>query len=499
MNNWKSIVGSASIVTLMGSTAAFADVSAADVWADWQSYLSSFGYEISADENVTSDGVTVDNLVVTIDSPYPDVKINIGSLTFKDMGNGTVSVITPEHMPMNVTSGDEFAATLNYDTTDMSIIVSGDADEMTYDYSAGQIKMSVADLTIEGDKIADPKIEISIDNMAGKSTNTTGDVRQIAQNFTTDLISYDVAVSAPDGEDFTIAIKGSMADFAGASNSAIPKTMDYANMSASLAAGFAGNGKFTWGAGGYEYTASDNHKNNSGKSSSESGELNFAIDQASVSYGGTANGTKASFSNSSMPFPVDITIAQSMFKLLMPINKTETPSDFALTIKLGDFTINDAVWNMVDPGTLLSRDPATVLLDFDGKANSLVDFMDPEALKNSDLDMPVQLHELTLKSLQLKAAGAELTGAGAFTFNNDDLETFSGMPAPTGAVDLKLTGGNGLMDNLVEMGLLPADQAMGARMMMGLFAVAGEGEDTLTSKLEVTGDGHVLANGQRLK
>ena len=49
------------------------------------------------------------------------------------------------------------------------------------------------------------------------------------------------------------------------------------------------------------------------------------------------------------------------------------------------------------------------------------------------------------------------------------------------------------------MGLLPEDQAMGARMMMGMFAVTGQGEDTLTSKIEVTGDGQVKANGQRLR
>jgi hypothetical protein len=37
------------------------------------------------------------------------------------------------------------------------------------------------------------------------------------------------------------------------------------------------------------------------------------------------------------------------------------------------------------------------------------------------------------------------------------------------------------------------------RMMMGLFATPGDGEDELVSKIEVTGDGQVLANGQRLK
>ena len=49
------------------------------------------------------------------------------------------------------------------------------------------------------------------------------------------------------------------------------------------------------------------------------------------------------------------------------------------------------------------------------------------------------------------------------------------------------------------MGLLPEEQAMGARMMMGLFAVPGDQPDSLKSKVEFTQDGQVLANGQRLK
>ena len=91
-----------------------------------------------------------------------------------------------------------------------------------------------------------------------------------------------------------------------------------------------------------------------------------------------------------------------------------------------------------------------------------------------------------------------MSGKGAFTFDNSDLTTFDGMPRPTGALDLRLIGGNALLDKLVAMGLLPEDQALGARMMMGLFGRM-EGEDTLTSKIEVTPEGAVLANGQRLR
>ncbi|KZY37515.1 hypothetical protein A3731_41755 [Roseovarius sp. HI0049] len=113
--------------------------------------------------------------------------------------------------------------------------------------------------------------------------------------------------------------------------------------------------------------------------------------------------------------------------------------------------------------------------------------------------MPGELNSLDLNSLTVSAAGAELTGDGSFTFDNSDMTTFEGMPAPTGSVNLMLVGGNALLDKLVAMGFVPEEQAAGARMMMGLFAVPGDGEDTLTSTIEVKGDGQVLANGQRIR
>ncbi|MCP4621051.1 MAG: DUF2125 domain-containing protein, partial [Bradyrhizobium sp.] len=112
--------------------------------------------------------------------------------------------------------------------------------------------------------------------------------------------------------------------------------------------------------------------------------------------------------------------------------------------------------------------------------------------------VPGELRGLTLNELLLSVAGAELTGSGDFTFDNTDLESFDGMPAPEGEANLKLVGANNLIDKLVGMGLLSDDDAMGARMMMGMFAVSA-GDDVVTSKIEVNDEGHVLANGQRLK
>jgi PPE-repeat protein len=123
--------------------------------------------------------------------------------------------------------------------------------------------------------------------------------------------------------------------------------------------------------------------------------------------------------------------------------------------------------------------------------------MDPEAMAKAG-EVPGELNSLDINNLLVKIVGAQLSGNGGFTFDNTDMVTFNGMPKPTGAVNLNLSGANALIDKLVNMGLLPQEQAMGARMMMGLFTVP-QGDDVLSSKIEINEQGHILANGQRIQ
>jgi len=57
---------------------------------------------------------------------------------------------------------------------------------------------------------------------------------------------------------------------------------------------------------------------------------------------------------------------------------------------------------------------------------------------------------------------------------------------------------NGLLDNLQAMGLIPEDQMMGARMMLGMFSTV-VGDDELTTKIEVKNGGSVFINSQQIR
>ena len=53
MSKFSKVYFTSAASLLLGTTAGFADVTNADVWENWQGYMTSMGYEISANESVS--------------------------------------------------------------------------------------------------------------------------------------------------------------------------------------------------------------------------------------------------------------------------------------------------------------------------------------------------------------------------------------------------------------------------------------------------------------
>jgi hypothetical protein len=268
-----------------------------------------------------------------------------------------------------------------------------------------------------------------------------------------------------------------------------------------LGAGFAVNGTASYQAGNMGIAFDGPDSAGTATTSSTGGEIVFAMDGSSLRFSVGQENLAINALMSDVPLPITFNMATSKFNVAVPLRKSVDEQDFTFGFTMGDFTVSDMPWNMFDPAANLPRNPATLAVDLSGKAKVLFDLFDPDqaaALESSGA-APGELTALSLNSLIVDAVGARLTATGDFTFDNTDLVSFEGMPRPTGGVDLKLVGGNGLLDNLVNMGTLPDQQAMGARMMMGLFARTGTEPDTVTSKIEINDAGHILANGQRIQ
>lgn len=504
MPHWTKIGGTAALICIAGATVAQADVTAQQVWDNWKSMFAAHPeLRITSTETLSGDTLTIRDYTVSAAGPEGTFTMTVPEIAFRETGDGSVSVAMSDAYPVHVTStretGEKTDMTLMIRQPGVTLVARGDAADTTYDFSAPTTRISM-DKMVVNDTPIDVVLDLAINGMAGFYNVKGTDIQTVASAFNADTANIVITVADPE-KNGAFAVTASVADLKSRSDSSMGEMFNSMNMAESLKAGFKAGGAFSHGAMTYDASFQNDASSSASKGAIASGTLDFKMGEDQLEYGGTSNGIEIGISGTDIPFPsINVALAESAFNLLMPITRTDAPKDFGLRLKLAGLSVSDDIWNIFDPTSVLPRDPATLVMDFAGKANWLVDILNPEVAGTLSGKKPGEVQSLTLNDLTLQIAGADLTGTGDFTFDNTDLATFDGIPKPTGAIDLKLVGGNGLIDKLVAMGLVPQDQAMGARMMMGLFARPVEGaEDTLTSQIEVKEDGSVVANGQRLR
>jgi hypothetical protein len=260
-----------------------------------------------------------------------------------------------------------------------------------------------------------------------------------------------------------------------------------------VANGFSLEGRFAYDASAYDFSgdAVDGPFRFAG--TAESGSFEISMGEDGIAYETATGPQSLQMTGGEIPFPLSLTIAETGGRLAFPIVPGEEPQGFAVSTRVVGLMPDETIWNMFDPAAQLPREPATVVVDLTGEVILSEDVFDP-AYAEDPSGPPGSVEAVALNELRLEVGGATLSGTGDFEFVQTGM-----MPQPVGQVDLILVGGNALIDRLVGMGLLPAEQAMGARMMLGLFARPGEGEDELTTTIEMREDGSVFANGQRIQ
>ena len=506
MARWKSISGLAATATFLTSTAVFADVTAEGVWSDYKAYMESFGYTVqTGSEDMSGGTLTISDMNFSMDLGKDidgAVSMSMGSMSLTEQGDGTVAITFPPSFDIGVRAdggSEDMNLVMSVAHTDMVIIASGDDSETAYDFSAPTMTMTVDGIEVDGEKI-NMNLDAALTGYNGRYLVVDGAPTQISGDVATDTMEMNISVKEPrEGVDVDFGLAASA--LAGTFAMSVPEVIDQENMAANLDAGMAFDFDYSLGAMTFNLDGTGDGESFAANGRVDGAEIAFVMNEDGLGLSEVVKGLDIAVSGSEIPFPeLTLKAAEYGLNFLMPVTKSDTPDDFEMGVRLIGVEVTDTLWNMIDPAIVLPRDPATLVIDMAGKANWFFDIMNPEeASKMDGGEIPGELHALSLKDLQLSVAGADLTGNGDFTFDNNDLRTFDGVPRPEGSIDLKLVGANGLLDKLVQMGLIPDDQAMGARMMMGLFAIPGDGEDTLNSKIEVNDQGHVLANGQRLK
>ena len=482
------------------ASAAAADVTALDVWESWKSMAEGYAQTISVDSETYSGGVlTLSGVTSSMDLPEGSAEGTLSELILTEEGDGTVSLTMPGDYPFSFSSagpeGEEVTMAMRFQQSGLTLVASGDPGAIDYAFSAPSMTVVLDEFTEDGTPI-DMTINLVMSGTEGTYSVTEGTPQNIVSDFTAGTLTFEMSMAEPE-EDVDFQMSLNMADVVSTSVGSISPFSGGRDLAALLREGLSTQGTVTTGASDYAVSINDGENPFTLNGSAESGHLDVDLGSDGIRYAGGNAGVVAELNIQSMPLPpLTLALAQSEGELRMPLIATEEAKDFGLKLNLTDLAMGDTVWGMVDPSGSLPRDPANLQLDIAGVGKWIVDISDPEAMSDPAAlgGMPGEVETVSLNSLLLSIVGAELTGSGDFQFNNESF-----MPLPSGVVDLKLVGGNGVIDKLVAAGLVPEDQAMGARMMLGLFARPAEGADTLVSTIELKEDGSVLANGQRIR
>lgn len=515
--NQHFITRTSALALICAAGPAFADVTPQDVWDDMVKSYGAFGIEVDGQISEEGATLTAEDIVfrVTIPEDITDedetatFELTSTGWQFVDNGDGTVSIVLPETTPIGMRgtdkTGEAFNISMELTGENQEYLVSGDPDNMTTEYSADRLTVKVIEAMAEGEAVPGIDVVYNMHDVATKTVSTVGEMREIEYESSVASTDYTMDMVLPEQqkEDGSGPVEGSggMMKASGkygatamSASGSMPVDGFTQDFSKTISSGTNGSLTATLADVSQTTEVMESGQPLEYTTAYESAEMEARIGEDGLHYGGTGTGMRIDVTAAQIPFPINFAAETFGFDALVPLLQSEEEQDYELGLELRDLTINDEIWSIFDPQAQLPRDPATVSVNVSGALTLMQNLVESF---ESDTP-PGLLNSLSLNALDISLAGASLTGEGGVTFDNEDMQTYPGFPKPVGEASFELQGGDTLLDTLVAMGLVPEAQAMQGRMMVGAFAEQA-GDDTLTSKLEFTEDGQVLANGQRVR
>lgn len=516
-------LASSALALILAAGPALADVTPAEVWQNLRSSYEQMGYQVDVGaEDASDQALSLTDVVLRSQADgqdTPDMAFTMPRIDLMPVGDGTVRSVIEGQMLVEMRNRDAEGGpagfSLTMDAPGNETLSSGTPQDMRHDYV-------MPSMTLQGRALDDENevpLNAILTNVTGSQSVTTGDDGASAQTYTgrADQLTMSIAAAGPsdvEGEDgeadgeaggtdrFTAEFTIADLEIEGQGNSPAGQT-DFNNRpSEALQAGFAAGGTVGMGATSGSFTATSRmadgeQQDSAGSFEAASGSLAIGIGAEGLSYEGGLTDIQTRITSSDMPFPIAYATRENRFLLSMPVLAGDEAQPFALRYVLDGLMLDDEVWAALDPETALPRDPASLTVDLSGEALVTRNFLDTEPEADADPQeappVPLLPRSLTINDLSLAALGASADLTGALTFGDDPSQ-------PVGSLTGNFAGINGLLDRLVQMGVLPQDQLMGPRMMMAMFARPVDGDpDRLQTEIEFREGGSIFANGQQIQ
>jgi hypothetical protein len=486
---------SLSTLAVIAACPTFADTLASDLWTEWQAQATLTGQTINATATPTDTGLTLTNFTTVTEEEGFSTRGAIDEITMTENPDGTVSITFSELYSIAFTfdmdDGDppgNIEVQIRHEGLDVQ--VSGDPGNRAYVYSAD--RLTLTDGAIWGGEGEPPSIDLEMVISDMRSTySVTGDTPETMRFESTGSIGglqMELEVLPPPDETGRLKAGLFMGPSEGSSSGTIIALAALNQASDVLPEGLELTGTTSYESLAFEFEFVDVGEQFAMTYSNAGGSFGFGISDTEVSYDIAGQGMEMEISAADVPIPIEVSVASSEFFFAIPLAAGDDPQDVSLRVAYEDLVVGDSVWAMMDPSNGIPRDPASLVLEATGQVRL---FTDLAGLNPDELTAPPgELSGLNISEFRLGAGGAELSGTAELSFAPGQI-----VPMPVGSADLRLSGGNALLDALMAGGLVPSDQGAFVRGMANVFARPGATPDTLESTLEFGADGSITANG----
>jgi hypothetical protein len=503
---------------LLHAPAAFA-LTAEGVWADLQEALRNEKVAVTATTRREGDRLVLTDIVIPVGSSSERVDLRLERIDLQDRADGSVAVILPPEFLIRIDPRDDDngrdLAVLKTSAPGFSLVIAG--TELTPD-----IKLSAPSIVISVDRlrptlptedqidlnvaVADLSFQHKMDLAAANKTIFSslrlgtlhadtlfdaGSLEELAVSFSLDLSKVAVNIEAflpsliteerfrreLDGDNPLPVLRRVLGD-----GLSMRGDVSYDSVLLLTDIGFPGE----QGAIKLESVAG---KANSRLDAEAAGyEISFGKTELSA----TGNLPNFEYQNFTMRF------AELVYGVSFGIGDLISPQEARLKARLIDLTLPPEILAEADPTGIVGLEPLSYAVELSARYALGAEMLEPGWQPDPQEFPPLDVVDITLNELLLKAAGVTIGGSGSLAFDESDLVTFEGLPTPEGKVSFKATGVNGLMDRILKAGQISPDELMGFRMGLMMFAKVGDTADSLVSVIEFR-DKSMYLNGVKLR
>jgi hypothetical protein len=546
------------IAFVLNASPALADLSAEEVLADHLNLLSLDGHLDMTTTSTTesADGLTVDGFVGSYEDDDTQIEIRTPGMILTEQPDGSVDITYADTLPIAIYADpkdeDPVTVTLNLETKGLRHRVSGDLDDLQHDIAFDalaigtieidppeaakeldlvpdiavaafsttinrvnadpvrrSVTLSLKDLrlamsalaptdidldtrgtTFKTEGIGEMEVLVALSDLTTSVEYIDGDLPRHSMNTTLGSLLWQTSSVIPDDE-------GGIELDLGAEDLAVSYDVQFdvssfeTDVLKALTAGQMISVAFSFASLDYDFGLDTPEGAFSSSTKSGLSENRFSFSKNGLDIFSSTVDSVFILDGPLMDLPIGqlgYTVAKSLIDLSVPITPSEDVQAFRTRIELEGLATDNAIWDMFDPTAQLPRTPLDLSFDISGSTVVVSDVF------AQDGSVPFRGTEADMSDMRLSFAGAEVTGSG----NIKDTST-PDKPAGVGELNMTLKGIHKLIDTVVEMGLLPNEQAMGARLGLGLIARPGDDANTLISHIEVNEEGQIFANDQRIK